>query len=121
MRTASFDVRLTCRSAVPVTIPYETINNGAASDAGTGYFRFEPTSGNLVFDPGETVKQIYVKIRDNVPNPSYSYGVPQNDSVSVKIYVNHVPVPFTLIRTFHIPEFDGLLLDNSTGEGGGAG
>ena len=61
-RSAVFLVRLSKASNQPVTVNYAT-----ASGTATAGSDFTPVSGTITFAPGQTVAQVIVPVRDNIP------------------------------------------------------
>lgn len=61
-RSAVFLVRLSKASDQPVTVNYATANGTATAGSD-----FTSVSGTITFTPGQTVAQVIVPVRDNIP------------------------------------------------------
>jgi len=64
-RSAVFRVPLSRPSDVAVQVDYATIDDSATEPGD-----YTSVSGTLIFAPGETVKQIIVPVRDDIPGSS---------------------------------------------------
>lgn len=61
-RSAVFLVQLSRASAQPITVNYTTASGTAVAGSD-----FTSVSGTITFAPGQTVAQVIVPVRDNVP------------------------------------------------------
>jgi hypothetical protein len=64
-RSAVFRVPLSRPSDVAVQVDYETVDDSATEPSD-----YTSVSGTIIFAPGETVKQIIVPVRDDIPGSS---------------------------------------------------
>ena len=71
-----FTVKLTSPSTVPVSLDYSTVSKTATAGSD-----FRPTSGTLVFNPGETSKSVTVWVMgDSSPELTETFGLVLSDA-----------------------------------------
>lgn len=77
-RSAVFIVRLSRASSLPITMNYQTAPGTAVSPSD-----FTSKSGQIQFSSGETIKQIIIPVRDDIPG-----GIEEQFTLNISNAVN---------------------------------